>query len=157
MKKMTQQNRKPYAFNGWENPAIRPVDLQFAAIESQHELYDLLSSLWCRNTCAPRMQDEWSPENKTKGQCSITAFLAQDIFGGDVCGIPLPDGNFHCYNVIGDVWFDLTSEQFEEKAKDFDYSSNPVQSRKQHFSKAEKKARYEMLKHALIRSLEECR
>ncbi len=43
----------------------------------------------------------WTPDNKTLGQCSITAFLAQDIFGGKVYGIPLPEGGVHCYNMIG--------------------------------------------------------
>ena len=54
-------------------------------------------------------------ENMTLGQCSITAFLAQDIFGGDVYGVLRSGGNYHCYNVIGDCVFDLTSEQFGDE------------------------------------------
>lgn len=46
------------------------------------ELYDILSEIWCEYTCAPRLRSKWNPENKTLGQCSITAFLAQDLFGG---------------------------------------------------------------------------
>ena len=77
------------------------------------DLYDLLSDIWCADTCAPRMREGWSKENKTLGQCSITAFLAQDIFGGEVYGILRSDGNYHCYNVIGDCVFDLSSEQLK--------------------------------------------
>lgn len=85
----------------------------------------------------------------TRGQCSITAFLAQDIFGGKVYGIPMEGGNFHCYNVIGDCCFDLTSEQFGEKAKDLVYENNPEQFREVHFAKEEKRLRYEVLRERL--------
>ena len=76
------------------------------------DIYDLLSNIWCEYTCAPRMRKDWSEANRTLGQCSITAFLAQDLFGGKVYGVPLEDGNYHCFNVVGDCVFDLTSEQF---------------------------------------------
>ena len=93
------------------------------------------------------MRSEWSEENKTLGQCSITAFLAQDIFGGKVYGIIRPGGNYHCYNVIGDCIFDLTSEQFgDEKLL---YENNPEQFREIHFAKEEKHQRYEYLKQQL--------
>ena len=97
------------------------------------------------------MRDKWSPDNKTLGQCSITAFLVQDIFGGKVYGIPRDGGNYHCYNVIVDCIFDLTSEQFgDEKLV---YESNPEQFRKVHFAKEEKCMRYEFLKKALTEYL----
>ena len=59
------------------------------------------------------MQEKWSEANPTCGQCSITAFLVQDIFGGEVYGVSLGDGNYHCFNKVGDAVFDLTSEQFD--------------------------------------------
>ena len=93
------------------------------------------------------MQKDWSEENRTLGQCSITAFLAQDIFGGLVYGVPLDEGGYHCFNVIGDIWFDLTSEQFG--GKKLEYNLKWEQTRHNHFMKEEKKARYETLKAAL--------
>ncbi len=108
------------------------------------ELYDILSEIWCADTCAPRMRERWSKENQTLGQCSITAFLAQDIFGGKVYGILRPGGNYHCYNVVGDCCFDLTSEQFGDEI--LDYRENPEQFREVHFQKEEKRQRYEYLK-----------
>lgn len=114
-------------------------------------LYELLLPLWRRDTCAPRMQKDWSTENPTLGQCSITAFLAQDIFGGRVYGVPLPEGGFHCYNV-GDGWvFDLTCEQFGGRA--LCYENNPEQFREVHFAKEEKRLRYEALRDALHAAL----
>ena len=114
-----------------------------------NKLYDILSDIWCEQTCAPRMRDKWSKDNRTLGQCSITAFLVQDIFGGKVYGILRLDGNYHCYNVVGDCCFDLTSEQFGEEVKHLVYKNNPEQFRDVHFSKIEKKDRYEYLKNLL--------
>lgn len=107
------------------------------------DYYDILSEIWCAETCAPRMRGEWSEQNKTCGQCSITAFLMQDIYGGKVYGIPLGDGNYHCFNVVGESVFDLTSAQFGKTV--LDYESRVEQSRQTHFSKAEKQARYACL------------
>ena len=107
-----------YAFYGWETATIPPAQPDnFPSIRSPQELYDALRTVWCAETCAPRMRKDWSPENPTLGQCSITAFLVQDIFGGRVYGIPLGDGNYHLYNVAAGRCFDLTSEQFGEKAR----------------------------------------
>ncbi len=139
---------KQYHFYGWENAAAPAVTDQYAGIRTPRDLYDALSELWCADTCAPRMRADWTSKNKTLGQCSITAFLAQDIFGGEVCGILRPGGNYHCYNVIGDCVFDLTSEQFGDEL--LDYSDNPLQSRAVHFAKEEKRLRYEKLKADLL-------
>ncbi len=142
-----KKDRK-YRFWGWETAEVRPIAPEYGAIESPRALYDILCGLWCADTCAPRMRKDWTPENRTLGQCSVTAFLAQDIFGGKVYGIPLPDGGFHCYNVVGDCAFDLTSEQFGREA--LSYENNPEQFREVHFAKEEKRQRYEYLKEQLL-------
>ena len=134
-------------YHGSEKVNVKPVTNKYPGIENPNDLYDALSGIWCEYTCAPRMRDGWSRDNKTLGQCSITAFLAQDIFGGKVYGVPREGGNFHCYNVVGDCIFDLTSEQFGDEV--LDYSDNPEQFREVHFAKEEKKLRYEYLEKAL--------
>ncbi len=144
-----------YGFYGWETADAAPVDEACRCISSPRILYDILSEIWCADTCAPRMRKEWSKENKTLGQCSVTAFLAQDIFGGKVYGIPRPDGTYHCYNVVGDCCFDLTSEQFGEEAKKLSYEGNPEQFREVHFAKKEKRLRYEYMKKALEEKIQE--
>ncbi len=130
---------KEYKFYGWQKALIRAENGL-----TPRDCYDILSGIWCEKTCAPRMRDNWSPDNKTLGQCSITAFLMQDVFGGKVYGVPLEDGNFHCFNVVGDCVFDLTSEQFE--GKELNYTGCPEQFREIHFAKEEKRLRYEYLK-----------
>ena len=127
-----------------------PVSNAFPGIDSPQALYDALRQIWCAATCAPRMRSEWTPENFTRGQCSVTAFLAQDIFGGRVLGLPLGDGNVHCFNEVDGACFDLTGAQFGPDAK-LSYEDCTEQSRAVHFQKAEKKARYELLR-ALLRA-----
>jgi hypothetical protein len=137
-----------YHFYGWETADVMPVDKAFVGVGNPRQLYDLLSGIWCAETCAPRMRHEWTCEDKTLGQCSITAFLAQDIYGGKVLGISRPGGNYHCYNVVGDCVFDLTSEQFGDEK--LDYTDNPEQFREVHFAKEEKRLRYEYLRNRLL-------
>ncbi|MBR1853581.1 MAG: hypothetical protein IJ794_10665 [Lachnospiraceae bacterium] len=144
---MTENAEKAYKFYGWEQATVPAITEKYPGIHTPQDLYDALSEIWCADTCAPRMRADWSAENKTLGQCSITAFLAQDIFGGKVYGILRPGGNYHCYNVIGDCVFDLTSEQFG--AEVLNYADNPEQFREVHFAKEEKRLRYEKLKEEL--------
>ena len=147
MKTLDSELSKKYKFYGWENALVPPVNPKYASIKNPRQLYDMLEKLWCKETCAPRMQNNWTESNPTYGQCSITAFLAQDIFGGEVYGILREGGNYHCYNVIGNCIFDLTSEQFGNEK--LCYENNPIQTREVHFSKEEKKLRYENLKNKL--------
>ena len=132
-----------YHFYGWEKADVKdPNGL------TPRDYYDLLCGVWCAETCAPRMRGDWTPENRTLGQCSITAFLMQDLYGGRVFGVPLGDGNFHCFNEVDGCVFDLTSEQFGDRK--LDYENCPEQFREAHFAKAEKRARYELLKERLL-------
>ena len=140
-----------YRFYGWEHADMPPTNSRYAGVKTPRDLYDLLSGLWCAETCAPRLREEWSAEDRTLGQCSITAFLAQDIFGGRVFGILRPGGNFHCYNVVDGRAFDLTSEQFPDCM--LDYAGNPEQLREVHFAADEKRLRYELLKARLDAAL----
>ena len=132
-----------YKFYGWENATIKDKNGL-----TPKDYYDLLSNIWSIDTCAPRLREQWSTDNKTLGQCSITAFLMQDIFGGKVYGILRPGGNYHCFNVVGDCVFDLTSEQFGNEV--LDYYHCQEQLREVHFAKEEKKQRYEYLKAKLL-------
>lgn len=139
-----------YKFYGANNCNVSPI-VDNLNIKNPKELYDVLLTCWKKETCAPRMQDKWSQENKTLGQCSITAFLVQDLFGGLVYGVKLEDGNYHCFNVIGKAIFDLTSEQFGNI--ELDYSLNYPQTREIHFKKEEKYARYLALKKDVLNKI----
>ena len=134
---------KQYNFYGWET-----ADIKDELGLTPRDYYDILSDIWCADTCAPRMRNSWSDDNKTMGQCSITAFLMQDIYGGKVYGILRSGGNYHCFNVVDGCCFDLTSEQFGEEK--LDYNNCTEQFRDVHFSKTEKRERYEYLRSKVL-------
>lgn len=136
----------PYKFFGAEKASIWGDNKEFPGIHTPYDLYDALSKIWCEKTCAPRLRESWTKENMTMGQCSITAFLTQDVFGGKVYGMLRSGGNYHCFNVVGNCKFDLTSEQFGDET--LDYENVVEQSREVHL-KAEKLERYEYLKACL--------
>jgi len=140
---------KTYKFWGWQDIGRDFVkgNSKLEGIDDPIELYDALCNAWCEHTCAPRLRHLWSKENMTEGQCSITSFLIQDIFGGEVYGIPLPEGGYHCFNVVGDCKFDLTSEQFGDA--ELDYVNVVPQTREQHFADKEKYERYLYLREKL--------
>ncbi|MCR4855419.1 MAG: nucleoside triphosphate pyrophosphohydrolase family protein [Erysipelotrichaceae bacterium] len=135
-----------YRFYGWEKADFEVDCPEYPGIRNVFELYDALKECWSYETCAPRMADDWSKGNPSLGQCSITSFLVQEILGGKVYGIELPDGSYHCFNVLEDRIFDLTSEQFEKR---LDYGKSVEQDREKHFSKEEKYQRYLLLKERL--------
>ena len=69
-----------YNFYGYAQAGVvKAANRIYKGIETPIDLYNKLSRVWCADTCAPRMRDGWRPENMTLGQCSITAFLAQDL------------------------------------------------------------------------------
>ncbi|MCR5542870.1 MAG: hypothetical protein K6F55_01880 [Eubacterium sp.] len=144
-----------YIFYNWENAIMKSSNSDYYGIVTPQDMYDALSHIWCEYTCAPRLRNEWSKDNITLGQCSITAFLVQDIFGGKVFGVLRPGGNYHCYNVIDGVTFDLTSEQFGDEK--LSYEDNPEQFREVHFAKQEKKERYEYLRNELKKHCDSCK
>jgi len=135
-------------FYGRSEADVPAKDNTYSGIDTAVTLYEFLTKLWCAETCAPRLRSGWSKDNPTWGQCSITAFLVQDIFGGQVFGVPREGGNYHCFNVVDGHVFDLTSEQFGSEK--LDYSLLYEQTREVHWQKEEKRLRYELLKARLL-------
>ena len=117
-----EEHKMEYAFYGWNHGDVSPISDEYQGIGTPRDLYDALSDIWCEYTCAPRLREKWSR----------------------VYGILRPGGNYHCYNVVGDSVFDLTSEQFGDEV--LCYENQPEQSRQVHFGKEEKRQRYEYLK-----------
>ena len=73
-----------YKFLGNETAKdVKPLaDCEYK-VDSLKALFDVLNDgIWRIETCTPRLRGDWTDENKTLGQCSVTAFLVQDIFGG---------------------------------------------------------------------------
>ena len=54
---------------------------------------------------------QWRPENPACGQCSVTALLVQELFGGEFQKTRV-GAAWHFYNRIGGARHDLTASQF---------------------------------------------
>jgi hypothetical protein len=80
-------------------------------------LDDLLAALmasWARDTSG--YPSKWTEENPACGQCSVTALVIQDYFGGDIQRFAVVDsGNDmrHVANILpGGILLDATAGQF---------------------------------------------
>lgn len=133
-----------YRFEGWEY-ASSVFSSKYGI--SICDYYDILLRVWSKETCTPRMKNDWSAKNPSVGQCTITAFLVQDYFGGDVFAIEYEAGHYHSFNVINDIVFDLTSEQFSNIQNNY-LLNRKKQLRDEHFklNNGEKYERYKKLK-----------
>lgn len=49
-----------YYFYRWESADVKDKNGLSPA-----DYYDILSKIWCAETCAPRLRNKWSAENKT--------------------------------------------------------------------------------------------
>ena len=81
-----------------------------------------LRSAWSAQTSAG-----WLADNPARGQCNVTALLANDLFGGDILKTPLPDGD-HFYNRIDGDRIDFTAEQFGTPIGYLDLPSNRTEA-----------------------------
>ena len=122
----TESNRE-ITFIGAGDYSIHPSPegIRFAWIETLDQLfYYLLKFCWNEDTVGPSTKEVYDhANNPSKGNCSITAALVQDIFGGELIRVePLPN-SFHTINRINGKYIDLTSDQFTIDGHDINLDS----------------------------------
>ena len=109
-----------YRFYGWEY-ADRIAPVKDCGAKTLGEFYLACLSAWNAETCSERFRHAWCAENPSTGQCTITAKLVHEYFGGEVLSLPLITGGMNSFNRIGGVIVDLACEQFGKDALlDFD-------------------------------------
>ena len=59
-----------------------------------------------------RTSGKYTEHNPARGQCSVTALVAQDCLGGDIVKTDV-NGDWHFYNLIGGDRYDFTAKQFD--------------------------------------------
>ena len=109
-----------YRFYGWEYAdEIKPVTDCGAATVG--EFYLACLKAWSIDTCSAKFRGGWSEENPSVGQCTITAAIVHEYFGGEVLGLPMEGGGMHSFNLLDGKIIDLACEQFGKDALlDFD-------------------------------------
>jgi hypothetical protein len=95
-----------------------------------------------RQTWSLRTSGKWAADNPARGQCSVTALLVEEMFGGEILKTPLPEG-VHFYNRIDGQRIDLTDDQFSTPIVYADLPSD-----RQEALSGTTAARYEALKSA---------
>ena len=66
-----------------------------------------------RKSWSPASGRQWTAENPAAGQCSVTALLVYELFGGELLKTSTPEGD-HFYNRIGGCRYDFTDSQFTQ-------------------------------------------
>ena len=97
---------------------------------------------WCKETCVPSLRDNYNDENKSLGQCAITALVVNDYFGGKIMRCMASTGS-HYYNMIDDEIVDLTAEQFIDEVPL--YNEGAERTREYLLSNDDTKSRYLLL------------
>jgi len=64
-----------------------------------------------RQAWSPATSSLWRAENPAAGQCSVTALLVEERFGGEILKTRIGTA-WHFYNRIGGARCDLTASQF---------------------------------------------
>lgn len=105
------------------------------------EVTKIIELSFSKETCYPSLKDKWNEENKTLGQCAVTALVANDFLGGKIMRCMSETGS-HYYNLINNEIIDLTSSQFEQLP---DYENSEERSRDYLLSNIDTKNRYKIL------------
>ena len=114
------------------------------------ELKHFLYSSYHRDTAYHSCADEWSQSNPTRGHCAIVAMLVYEYFGGDIQrGYSAQREEWHYWNVIDDVIYDFTKDQYKDNNISFQNVQNvPIATLLENY---DTRCRYELLKERLIR------
>lgn len=93
------------------------------------KLHEALLHAWSRETAFPACREDWSMSNPAFGQCTITAMLVHDLFGGTIHRVRLAGGGTHYFNKIDGMYVDLTSSQFADYANECPLEPNEERER----------------------------
>ena len=93
------------------------------------KLHEALTHAWSRETAFPACKGEWNTSNPALGQCTITAMIVHDLFGGTIHRVRLAGGGTHYFNRIDGVYVDLTSSQFADYANECPLEPNEERGR----------------------------
>lgn len=92
--------------------------------EKLDKFFGVLLKSWVK-----RDEDYDFDEDPAHNQCTVTAMVAYDYFGGEVLALAMPGGGTHYLNLIDNRLIDFTSDQFTSHGIQLDYSGVKVVSR----------------------------
>jgi len=78
---------------------------------NKDKIQKVLVNCWSSETSS-----KWTESNPALGQCSVTALVIHDFYGGRLLKTKV-NNTWHFYNEIEDHIYDFTSSQFTDKIK----------------------------------------
>ena len=110
-------------------------------------LLEALNASWAKETAYRTDQKDWSLEKKETGQCTITAMIVFDYFGGTIKrGTSKKHNILHYWNEIDGNKIDLTFNQFIGRKDDIAFTNIIVKSKADLMRIGNVRSRYEVLK-----------
>ena len=105
------------------------------------EFFGVLLKSWVK-----RDEDYDFDEDPAHNQCTVTAMVAQDIFGGEILALLMPSGGTHYLNLISGMVIDFTSDQFTSHGIELDYTGAEIVPRPEVGAEGSAPERYKALK-----------
>jgi hypothetical protein len=114
-------------------------------------LFEKIEKAWDKDTSF--WPDKFTEDNKSCGQCAVTALTVQDEYGGELVRCDVEGIGSHYYNRLDDgTIIDLTKKQFPPDAK---FTEGKIKKRETILKYSSVKKRYDRLKDNMVKINEE--
>lgn len=130
---------------------------QQSSLLSQSDFYKLEKAFrksWSLDTANPDIRAEWSETNPAYGQCTPTALVISDLYGGKLI---YDKENYHIWNELpDDTEQDFSREQFRENVKLSIYKYLTMEDilESEHGKQSRMKERYQLLRENVKKNLD---
>ena len=116
-------------------------------MKSLDSVKEALENSWCMETAYPGDRINWSPEKSSIGQCTVTAMILYDYFGGRIIrGYSKKYDIYHYWNIIDGVKIDITFSQFFPDKADIEFDKVVEKKEKDLLRIRNVRLRYQLLK-----------
>lgn len=118
-----------------------------------HKLEKAFQRSWSIETTNPDIRDHWSEAKPAYGQCTPTALVVYDLYGGKLI---YDKENYHIWNELPDgTQQDFSREQFEENVElsIYKYKTKEDILESEHGKQSRMRQRYQLLKENVIKNL----
>ena len=108
---------------------------------------EALEKSWSLDTAYPGVRKQWTPEDSSLGQCTVTAMVLNDYFGGKIIrGYSKKYNIYHYWNIIDGQEIDFTFSQFIPDKSDIEFDKVVVKTKKDLLKVKNVSLRYNLLK-----------
>ncbi len=143
----TISGRNIYYYGEEFGDIINSTNSPYEKIRTLNDLFGILLKSWDKETAYPTSKIDYIKDNDpTYGQCSITAIIVNDMFGGTIHKIKIEGGGTHYFNKIDGHYIDLTKDQFDLYNIDIKYEPNEEVTKENCINDESTLNRYNLLK-----------